>query len=157
MKRIALMAGAALFLVGLAAGAPAWSAEENPEHVVRYRQMVLGSMGRHMGAISMVAKGEIPRTGDVVFHAIAMHESAKVLKDLFPASTHPSKVKRESEALPTIWDKPDDFTAALERYEGATVKLIEAAKTADLAKIQEAFEAVGGSCGNCHDTFRVDD
>ncbi len=62
------MAGAALFLVGLAAGAPAWSAEENPEHVVRYRQMVLGSRGRHMGATSMVAKGEIPRTGDVVLN-----------------------------------------------------------------------------------------
>ena len=157
MTRILTMALVTATLVGLGSSGPAWSAEDDPEHVVRYRQMVLGAMGRHMGAIAMVAKGESSRAGDVVVHATAMHESAAMLAELFPASTHPSKVQRKTEALPTIWDKPDDFKAALKRYEEATAALVEAAKSNDVAKIQEAFKGVGGSCGNCHDTFRVDD
>ena len=156
MTRFLSLSAVVLFISGAFTSGPAWS-KEDPEKIVRYRQLILGSMGRHMGALSMIAKGEVANKGDVVFHATAMHESAKSLKGLFPESTHPSKVERETESLPIIWEKPDDFAAALKSYQDATAKLIEAGKTDDLDKIMEAFKGVGGSCGNCHETFRKDD
>ncbi|MCF7521042.1 cytochrome c [Neisseria sp. ZJ106] len=59
------------------------------------------------------------------------------------------------EALPAIWEKPADFTAAQQQFEAAVAKLSEAAQTADLQVIKAAYGEVGASCKSCHDSFRM--
>lgn len=62
----------------------------------------------------------------------------------------------ETTALDSIWTNMDDFAdkaAALEMNANA---FAEAASSGDFATAMGAFRAFGGSCGNCHDTYRVD-
>jgi cytochrome c556 len=71
----------------------------------------------------------------------------------FPKGTGPEAGK--TRALPEVWSKPDDFTAAQKMFAERAPKLLAAAKTKDVAAINAAFKDVGGSCKNCHDTFRA--
>lgn len=61
----------------------------------------------------------------------------------------------KTRALPEIWSKPEDFTAAQKMFSERAPKLLAAVKAKDLAGVQAAFKEVGGSCKNCHDTFRA--
>ena len=70
----------------------------------------------------------------------------------FPKGTGPEAGK--TRALPEIWSKPDDFTAAQKMFSDRAPKLLAAAKTKDAAAVTAAFKEVGGACKNCHDTFR---
>jgi cytochrome c556 len=71
----------------------------------------------------------------------------------FPKGTGPEAGK--TRALPEVWSKPDDFTAAQKMFSDRAPKLLAAAKTKDVAAITAAFKDVGGACKNCHDTFRA--
>ncbi|HET9863951.1 MAG TPA: cytochrome c [Steroidobacteraceae bacterium] len=71
----------------------------------------------------------------------------------FAAGTGPEAGK--TRALPVIWEKPADFTAAQEVLSERAPKLLAAVKAKDIKGVQAAFKEVGGACKNCHDTFRA--
>jgi cytochrome c556 len=71
----------------------------------------------------------------------------------FAKGTGPESGK--TRALPEIWSKPDDFTAAQKMFSDRAPKLLAAVKGKDLAATQAAFKDVGGACKNCHDNFRA--
>jgi cytochrome c556 len=71
----------------------------------------------------------------------------------FAKGTGPEAGK--TRALPVIWQKPDDFTAAQQVLSERAPKLLAAVKAKDAAGAQAAFKEVGGACKNCHDTFRA--
>jgi cytochrome c556 len=70
----------------------------------------------------------------------------------FAKGTGPEAGK--TRALPEIWAKPDDFTAAQKMFTDRAPKLLAAVKAKDVPGVQAAFKEVGGACKNCHDTFR---
>ncbi|MEO8018678.1 MAG: cytochrome c [Pseudomonadota bacterium] len=70
----------------------------------------------------------------------------------FPKGTGPEAGK--TRALPEVWSKPEDFTAAQKMFSDRAPKLLAAAKTKDVAAVQAAFKELGGACKNCHDNFR---
>jgi len=70
----------------------------------------------------------------------------------FPKGTGPEAGK--TRALPEIWSKPDEFTAAQKMFSDRAPKLLAAAKAKDVAAVSAAFKDLGGACKNCHDTFR---
>lgn len=59
------------------------------------------------------------------------------------------------EALPAIWQKPEDFKAAQAKFRAAVDKLTQAAQSANLEQIKAAYGETGASCKACHDTFRM--
>jgi cytochrome c556 len=61
----------------------------------------------------------------------------------------------KTRALPEIWKKPEDFTAAQKMLTDRAPKLLAAVKARDIAAVQASFKDVGGACKNCHDTFRA--
>lgn len=62
----------------------------------------------------------------------------------------------ETEALDVIWENPTEFAAKAQTlFENAT-NFAEVASGGDMAATLGAFRGLGGSCGNCHDDFRVD-
>jgi cytochrome c556 len=71
----------------------------------------------------------------------------------FPKGTGPEAGK--TRAMPEIWSKPDDFTAAQKMFSDRAPKLLAAVKSKDVAAVGAAFKEVGGACKNCHDTFRA--
>ncbi|MAC68870.1 MAG: hypothetical protein CMP84_01430 [Gammaproteobacteria bacterium] len=62
----------------------------------------------------------------------------------------------ETTALDSIWENMDDFTAKSQALEDNANAFADAASGGDFATAMGAFRAFGGSCGNCHDTYRVD-
>ena len=146
----------AVVVVALLAATAAISAEPGPELVVKYRHKVMEAAGSHMGALAMIIKGESTRAADVQMHATALADIAKVVPELFPEGTGPQAgVQTESKA--EIWTMKTEWDAAVKAFQDETNRLVEVSKGGDMAAIQAQFGQVGGSCGDCHDLFRVDD
>ena len=80
---------------------------------------------------------------------------APMIPDLFTAmDTRDFDV--ETEALDVIWEDSAGFAEKAQALlEGANT-FAEVAAGGDMAATLGAFRGLGGSCGNCHDDFRVD-
>ena len=62
----------------------------------------------------------------------------------------------ETEALDLIWDNLDDINVKAQTLADNAVAFANTAAGGDMGATLGAFRALGGSCGNCHDTYRVD-
>lgn len=63
----------------------------------------------------------------------------------------------KTEALATIWQKPDEFKAAARKLVDESAKLVTLAGGGDKAAVAAQAMAMGGACKGCHDQFRLDD
>lgn len=63
----------------------------------------------------------------------------------------------ETEALPVIWEEPEDFTDKAQDLETAVMGLRAALESGDSEAIGAAVQSVGGACQSCHKKFRLDD
>jgi cytochrome c556 len=77
-------------------------------------------------------------------------DNAAKLKDLFPDD---SKSGGETEALPSIWEKKDDFLALMAKFgkdatdAGAAIK--------DEASFKTEWPKVMANCGGCHKPYKA--
>lgn len=63
----------------------------------------------------------------------------------------------DTEALATIWEKPDEFKAATKKLLDESAELAVIAASGDKAAVAAQAMALGGACKGCHDQFRLDD
>jgi cytochrome c556 len=70
------------------------------------------------------------------------------LPGAFPAASKTG----DTRALPAIWDKPAEFSAAIAKF-AADVKAAQASAK-DLDSFKTAYAAIGRNCGSCHEAFR---
>lgn len=63
----------------------------------------------------------------------------------------------ETTALDKIWDNQPDIAVKTQTLIDNANAFADAAATGEMAATLGAFRAFGGSCGNCHDEYRVDD
>ncbi len=82
-------------------------------------------------------------------------DAAKIM-EFFPVGTS-IESGADTEALPIIWEQPEEFASAHDRLVAAADGLVAAAQTGDPAAMGPAIGELGNSCKNCHDTFRLDD
>lgn len=127
--------------------------EPAPEDAKDYRQTVMHAMGAHVSAISMHLRNLVEDHGFLDEHAQSLASTAAELSYVFPAGSNVG----DSEALPAIWEKPEEFTKAVTDAERATAALAEAASTGDRKAVGAALRDVGTACRGCHDNFRKDD
>ena len=62
----------------------------------------------------------------------------------------------ETEALDLIWDNLDDISVKAQALADNAAAFADIAAGGEMGATLGAFRALGGSCGNCHDTYRVD-
>ena len=62
----------------------------------------------------------------------------------------------ETTALDSIWDNQDDIAAKAQALIDNANAFADTAATGEMGATLGAFRAFGGSCGNCHDTYRAD-
>ncbi len=74
----------------------------------------------------------------------------------FPAGTSTADGFK-TEALPAIWEKPEEFKVASQKLVDESAKLMTLAAGGDAAAIGAQAMAMGGACKGCHDQFRLDD
>jgi len=145
MKRSILAACAALAVVSFTAPAMADEAGE-----IKYRKSVMRSIGGHMGAIVGILKGQTGNAANLATHTQGMADLAKIAGSIFPEGSDFG----ETEALPAIWDKPDEFAKAVKMLQDASANLNTAAQSGDMAATGAAFGGLGKACKNCHENFR---
>jgi cytochrome c556 len=81
---------------------------------------------------------------------------AKLIETHFPAGTSVDDGLK-TEALPSIWQKPEEFKAAAQKLVDESAKLVAVAGEGDKAATAAQAMTMGGACKGCHDKFRLDD
>lgn len=153
MTTTARFALAALLLPAAALTVPALVNAAAPHPAYKARHQNFEAMGKAMKSTFDEFKRPAPNLAVFKANADALAVAAAKVKGHFPKGTGP-RPGVKTEALPAIWERPADFAAAADRLVGATHGYQAAVATGDLARIQQAAGAVGGSCKNCHDSFR---
>lgn len=139
-----------LLLTALLVPAVAFAAGPN---IYKVRHDNFEGMGRAMKATADQFKAATPDLAVIRASAATLASSAPKVAGHFPKGTG-VEGNPKSEALPAIWEKPADFTAANKRLVDATKGFQAAAATGNIDAVKAAFGAVGGSCKNCHENFR---
>jgi cytochrome c556 len=116
------------------------------------RQEMMKKVGGAAGALGAIAKGEKPYDAEAVKAALTtLAEVGKTFPDHFPAG---SETGLDTEASPKIWESMDDFKAKSTKL--ATVAEAQlAAMPADQAGVGAALQAIGPTCGDCHQSYRL--
>lgn len=142
--KIALAAAAvAIFGVGAAVAAG------EPQAV---RQEMMKQVGGAVGALGAIAKGEKPYDAAVVKASLTkLSEVGKAFPDQFPAG---SETGMDTEASPKIWENMADFKAKSAALATAADTQL-ASMPADQAGVGAAMKAIGGTCGDCHQSYRL--
>jgi cytochrome c556 len=116
----------------------------------KYRQGVMQTVGGHMSSLAGILRGQV-HVENLGVHAKGMADLATIVPNVFPEGSGVAI----SEALPEIWENPDDFKAAIDKFVEAANGMSAAANDSDgAAAIGPAMNALGQSCKGCHDNFR---
>ena len=129
------------------------TADTSPEDAKAYRTSVMTTLRGHVGAASMHVRGLVDDNGFLAAHAEGLANGARELTYVFPAGS----AVDDSQALPVIWEQPEEFQKAIDSVQKATAAFREAVAGGDKANIGAAFRDVGAACRGCHDRFRLDD
>lgn len=152
--RLALATAAAL----LAGGAVLAQEMLAPEEAHEAREAHMKIYGSNLGTLGGMAQGETPydaAAAQAAADAILANATSDDWAIMWPEGSAQGEVP-ESEALPAIWENPEDFEAKHQALiDGATA--MQAAAGTDLASLQGAMAGVGSACGGCHETYRAPD
>lgn len=130
---------------------------QEPGDFLEARHGYMKMLGLNMGVLAGMAKGEIAYDENAASAAaaniVALSNYDPV--PLFVPGTSADDTD-DSEALPAIWDKPEDFAAKFVAMREAATGAPDAVKGGQ-ANIGPALQKLGGSCKSCHDDFRKPD
>lgn len=131
------------------------AAAADPEDTIEAREDNFKAIAKSMKAVKAELDADSPDFAVISENASQMAANAKKVPDLFPAGTGPDSGEK-TEALATIWERPDDFKAATAKLINATDSLSQAAGAQDLAAVKTAFGETGAACKGCHEQFRME-
>ena len=123
--------------------------------VIDERQANFKAIGKSFKAIRTQLEGDSPDFEAIAAAATDMNIAAQKIEGHFPEATSVAD-GYDTEALASIWEKPEEFAEAHKRLVDASAEMITLAQGGDAAAVGDQVGAVGGSCKNCHDTFRLD-
>ena len=113
---------------------------------IDYRHHTMEAIGGHMQALGDILRGKVPHEDHLSIHAAALASLAELTPTLFP----PGSVG--GEALPAIWENPEDFAQRLDDFREAGAGLRAAVETG--GDVMAATRKVGQACKGCHDSYR---
>ena len=140
--------------VGDRSGGPAFLmlAHMGAKGIVKERMQLMKSYAASMKAINVELR-DMASVNYILINAEAnkIAESSQAIMGLFP----PGSGGGVSEASPKIWQNPDDFMKIIEDLKKAARKLAQSTGTGVPKLVIENFRALGGTCKNCHQKYRV--
>ena len=158
MRRMVVMLSAAAMLVsGLlyTVAAQDMSPEEQAAAMVDQRKSLFKTLRYNLVPIAGMAQGA-PFDAEVAErNARRVAVMATMIPEMLAVDTSAFD-DIETTALDIIWDNQDDIAVKAQALIDNANAFADAAATGNMATAMGAFRAFGGSCGNCHDTYRVD-
>jgi cytochrome c556 len=150
--KLFLSFSSAVFAASLIAGANAAN-PATPVELQKARHDHYHELGDAFKEVRDQSKAPTPDFAALEKAAEVVNKASIDQQQWFPKGTGQEAGK--TRALPEIWSKPEDFTAAQKMFSDRAPKLLAAAKSKDVTAVQAAFKELGGACKNCHDTFRA--
>lgn len=146
IKKISVMAIAGLMTLGVisAIAQDAFVAPATPEEALAMRSAVMKQGGG-------ILRSAGPLTGA---EAVAAMQTLKDNYSHIPALFPEGSIVGDSKALPAIWENWDAFVAIAKTGEDAATAGLAAAEAGDAAGYAAALQAIGATCGQCHQQFR---
>lgn len=127
-------------------------AQAKPEVLIKQRLAVMVLHGKYWGPLGAMASGKAPYNADIVARNAGFLDA---LSQMPWDGFNPSTKDEKSNALPAIYENPEKFKEAQDRYRDAVGKLVAASKGGDEGAFKAVAGEVGKSCGGCHQSFRV--
>lgn len=132
------------------AGVNDLSANDSYDSIIKYRKQVMIANAAHITAIFSVINGETHFTKHLAAHATSISQSARFMLETYP----PGSDVGRTDAKPAIWIEWDKFVAAAKSLEQTANELASVSDSGDMKVMRQRAEAVGKSCGGCHNSFR---
>ena len=151
-SRLVIAAALAATLAACSGGEPA--AEAPP--VLKERHDNFEAIGDAFKAVRGELEKDAPDFGAIAAKASEINTLGGKIEGHFPAGTSVEDGFK-TEALPAIWEKPEEFKAATQKLLDESAKLAEIAPAGDKEAVGAQVMALGGACKGCHDNFRLDD
>ncbi len=145
-QRISVIAAAVL------AGVATVTLAATPVELQKTRHEHYEKLGEAFKAVRDNSRGN-PDFAALEKAAAEIQEATVDQQRWFPKGTGPEAGK--TRALPEIWSKPEEFTAAQKMFSDRAPALTAAVKAKDVEAVGKAFRGLGGACKNCHDNFRA--
>lgn len=154
----AVLAGTLAACSGEAAsdGAEAAKPAGEAPPVIKERHDNFEEIGDAFKAIRGELEKDAPDFAAVAAKANDINARAMKIETHFPAGTSTADGFK-TEALPAIWEKPEEFKAAATKLVDESAELATLAAGGDKAAVGAQAMAMGGACKGCHDQFRLDD
>ena len=129
-------------------------ASEEAQAAVKARQSHMQLYAFNLGKLGAMAKGAVDYDADAASAAAAnLAALSNMNQAAYWVAGSDSDTVEGSRTLPGMWDNIPDAIAKSQALASAAAAMEEAAGT-DLAALQGAMGAVGGSCGACHKAYR---
>ena len=125
-----------------------------PAQVISARQAGFKEMGTAFKNTMDALRASEPQMIMIQQSARTIKNTSVAIRGWFPAGSGPAPGLKTA-AKPEIWTKPVEFRAAQDQLARAADGLQAAAASGNADAIRTAARALGGSCKNCHDQFRV--
>lgn len=142
----------AIAVLGIAGILPFPSqAQMKPEEAIKLRQSAMKLIGYNFGSIGAMVNDKKPYSKD---------EAIRNANRIDALSTQPFEFfiagseKGETKAKAEIWKDTDKFKGTAEKFQAEAAKLVQTARTGDMAAIKTQFGATAQACKACHDDFR---
>ena len=131
------------------------SPEEQAAAAVDQRKSLFKTIRYNLGPIAGMAQGA-PFDAEVAErNARRIAVMATMIPEMLAVDTSAFD-NIETTALDSIWDNQNDIATKSQTLIDNANAFADAAATGEMAATLGAFRAFGGSCGNCHDAYRVD-
>ena len=114
------------------------------EEAVAARKAIMRENGMQLRTAGRLAGDEAVATMQTLF------DNYSHLPLLFPEGS----LVGDSEALPAVWERWDEFVAIANATRDSAQAGLDAARAGDTAGYTAALQAIGGSCNQCHQVFR---
>jgi cytochrome c556 len=120
------------------------------------RREAMKGNGAAMKAINEALKNG-GSAADLAPHAAKLNDTSMKVGTLFPAGSDQPQGKDPGQTMAKaeIWQKPDEFAAALKKFQDESAMFQTAVAGGDMGVIKAEFEKLGGVCGDCHKAFRA--
>ncbi|NGQ90187.1 cytochrome c [Rhodobacter sp. HX-7-19] len=134
--------------LGLALVAGVAMAAEATDPTVKARQELMDVIGMNTGILGKMAGGETPFDAAAAEGAKAAiaGAAAEIAAKFEPQAADPKSTAKED-----IWANWDDFVKKGDALKAAA----EAMDATTLEGVQAGMGAIGGSCKDCHSTYRI--
>ena len=148
MKRLLLISSSAVLFAVVGA-----FAHSGATGIVKERMHAMKKIAAATKAIATTDWQDVAIARSIVrANATVLNKHASEIVGLFPNNS----IQGPSEAIPAIWERPEEFRQLAKILEASSGKLIELSSTASAKDdIAPLFADISGTCKACHQVFRL--